>query len=181
MHAYLLVNDYRKDFDKFQWLEFLRIEDKQTLIREHFFTATEASSYLRLIRLFMKFSIINAIIFCNGCCGVMGRMLYMAYNSIPFHWFVLSTVPNAVVFMFATQTASILYNYVILTFFANVMFIRKSFQSLVVQRSALCQYKLKKNKLRQVVKRNLLQFNYIVWNFNLSQANFNYTFSYRSV
>ena len=179
MYAYLVISDYRKDFGKFQWLKFLWIEDEQTLIREHYFTTKEASSYLRLIGLFMKFIRINQILYWNGCFGVMGRMLYMAYNSIPLHWFLLSTLPNFAVFMFNSQVNFILYNYFVLIFFANAMFIRKSLRSLAAQ--SLWRYKLKKGKLRQLAKQNLIQFNFIIRNFQQSQRSFNYLFCYRSV
>ena len=181
MYIYLLVCDYSQDYRKFQWLEFLWIENEQTLIREHYFTAKEASSYLRLIGLFMKFIRINGFFYFSGVCCIMGRVLYLAYNAIPFHWFVLSTVPNVALFIFNTQNAFMLYNYFVLIFFANAMFIRKSLRSLGEKRSALWRYRLKKSKLRLLVKQNLLQFNYIIKAFRESQRNFNFTFSYRSV
>ena len=179
MYIYLLVNDYRKNFDKFKWLEFLRIEDEKTLIRKHFFTAKAAGEYLRAIGLFRQFTRINAALYFFGISGVMIRICYLAYAVVPFHWFILSTVPNVVAYFFMTQNAFTLYNYYVLIFFANAMFIRKSMQSLVAQRSALWRYKLKKSKLRQLAKQNLIQFNYIMKNFKASQRNFNYLFCYR--
>lgn len=181
MNIYLLVSDYRQDFRDFQWVKFLRIEDEQTLIREHYFTAKEARSYLLLIGLFMKFCRVNTALFLFGTFGVMARSLYLAYTVIPFHWFVLSALPNAAGFMFATQNSALLYNFFMMIFFANVMFIQKSLRSLVAQRAALCRYKLKKSKLRRLVKQNLVQFNYIIKNFADCQRNYNYFLSFRLV
>ena len=66
-----------------------------------------------------------------------------------------------------------------LIYFANAMFISKSLQSLIAQRSALLRYKLKKRKLIKLANQNLIQFNYIINNFKASQKNFNYLFCYR--
>lgn len=181
VYIYLLVSDYRQEFRKFQWLAFLRIEDEQTLIREHFFTAKEAGSYLRLIGLFMKFIRINRIFYWYGCFGVMGQVLYEAFNTIPLHWFLFSTVPNVAVYLFMTLNAFEIYNYFVLIFFANAMFTRNSLRSLAERRKTLLLGNPKKSKLRQLAKQNLLQFNYIIKNFRESQRNFNYTFCYRSV
>ena len=179
MYIYLLVNDYRQDFRQFQWLEVLRIEDERTLIRKHHFTAKEASSYLHLIGLFMKFIRINRILYWYGCSSVIWKLLRLAHRTIPLHWFLLSTVPNAAVNLFRILTAFEIYNYFVLIYFANAMFIRKSLRSLVAQRPALLGNKLKKNRMIQLAKRNLLQFNYIIRNFKQSQASFDYTFCYR--
>lgn len=177
----MLISDHRADFRQFQWLEFLRIEDKQTLVRKHYFSVKEASSYLRLIGLFLKFVRINGLFYGFGCSCVVGRLLYEAIRTIPLHWFLLSTVPNVVGVMFNTQNAFRLYNYFVLIYFANAMFIRKSLRSLIAKRSVFLQHKLKKRKLTQLAKQNLIQFNYIIRNFKQTQANFNYTFCYRWV
>ena len=110
MYLYLLVNDHRKNFDGFQWLEFLRI-DEQTLIRKHFFTSKEAASFTRVVGLFRQFTRINEAVYFFGVLGIAVRTLAVAYWEIPFHWFVLGTVPNVVAFMFMTQNAYTLYNY----------------------------------------------------------------------
>lgn len=177
MCVYLLAADARKDYAKFQWLQFLRIEDERTLVKKHFFKRKQAASYLRLVGACIRFVKINELIYILSCFAVMGRVLFLASTNIPLHWFVLSTVPNAVGYLFMTISAFSVYNYFITIYFANAMFIKKSLQSLSSQSLRL--NKLKKSQTRQLCRQNLLQFNYIINNFRQSQRNLNYTFSYR--
>ena len=176
MYIYLLISDFRKSFAKFQWLKFLRIEDEQTLIKKHYFTLKEASSYLRLVRLFIKFIKLNELVYVAGCIGVQGRLVYLSYNHIPFHWIILSTIPNLLLFLFMTRKAFALYYYYVLIFFSQTLFIQKSLRSLRDRRSV--RLPDNKSKLRLLCERNLTQFNYVINNFRQSQRNLNYTFSY---
>ena len=181
MCIYMIHNDRHQNFSKFQWLEFLKIEDEQTLVKKHFFTTKEASNYLHQVRFFMKSLKINELIYAVSCLGVMARMLLLAYSHIPLQWFVLVTLPNVLSYLFMTISAFSIYNYFVLIYFSHAIFIKSSLQSLASQRSALPSDKLKKCKVMQLCRlyrQNLHQFNYILRNFKASQQNLNFTFSY---
>lgn len=179
-YIYLLYYDFKNNFRNFEWLNFLRISNEQILIKEYFFSAKEAKSYLFLIKFFIRAIEINMIMYMIGVSGVIGRVLIMAYLEIPFKWFLFSTLPNAISFSFATYCAYYLYNYFTMIFFANCMFIHKSLKSLSSHYSISSLQRLKKKKLNLFVKQNLKQFNRLLILFKYGQMNFNYTFSYCS-
>ena len=178
MYIYLLFNE--NNLSKFQWLKFLKIQDPRILVEKHFFSYFEAESYLRFVRLFKKLVKQNEFFYIFGCIGVVGRVFSFAFKEIPIYWFLGSTLTNGFVYLFMTSCSYYMYNYFITIYFATCTFSAKSFKSLSSHYPSSSLYQLRRSKLNQLAKQNLIQFNYLIKMFKFGQSNFNYTFSYCS-
>lgn len=177
---YLLKSDNENDHKKFQWLTFLRINNQRHLVKNHYFLKKEAKRYLDLVKMFLIFTKLNILTYLIGCSGVLGRVLYMAFNKIPLFWLFFSSIPISIHIMIMVNLVFYLYNFFLAIFFANCMFICKSLKSLSTCHSSYSLSQFKQTKLNALAKKNLVQFNYLIKNFKDSEANFNYTFSYCS-
>lgn len=177
VYIYLFYYDFKKNFRKFQWLNFLKISNEQILIEEHFFLKTEAKRYFFLIKLAIKAIKVNKFMYFIGSGCVLVRVFILAYHEIPFKWFLFSTLTNAISYVFLMSYAFQIYNYFVLIYFASSMFIYKSLKSISNQYSIYSLKKLEKSKLDQFTRINLIQFNKLITIFKYGQMNFNYTFS----
>ena len=175
---YLLFNE--NNLSKFQWLKFLKIQDQRILVEKHFFSYYEAESYLRYVRLFMKLLKQCELFYIFGSIGVIGRVVFFAYKEIPIYWFLSSTLTNGLEYLFMLISCYFLYNYFITIYFATCTFSAKSFKSLSSHYPSSSLYQLRKSKLNQLARQNLIQFNYLIKMFKYGQSNFNYTFSFCS-
>lgn len=176
-YIYLFYYDFKKNFRKFQWLYFLKLESEKSLIEECFFLKKEAKRYLVLIKFFIKAVKINLFLYSSGNIFLILRLSISAYFEIPFKWLVFSTIPNGFGYLFVSIFDYYLYNYFILIYFANCMFICKSLKSLSNHYSVHELKELEKDKLNSLARLNLKQFNRLIAIFENGQANFNYTFS----
>ena len=178
MYIYLLFNE--NNLSKFQWMKFLKLQDARILVKKHFFSPREAESYLDSLQKFLKMVRMNNDFFLMGCFGVMGRVVFFAYKEIPIYWFLGSTLPNGAVFLLMNGSNYYIYNYFITIYFATCTFSAKSFKSLSSHYPSSSLYQLRKSKLNQLARQNLIQFNYLIKMFKFGQSNFNYTFSFCS-
>ena len=175
-YLYLLINE--NNLSKFQWLEFLKLQDARTLVKKYFFSSTEAKTYLASLQKFVKLVEVNHLFYMLSCFGIVGRVIFVAYREIPFRWFLGSTLTNATIFLFMKYGSNYLYNYYVTIYFATCTFSEKSFKSLSSHYATMSLYQLRNNKLNQLARKNLVQFNYLIKLFKYGQSNFNYTFSY---
>ena len=176
MYLYLFFNE--NNLSKFQWLKFLKLQDARTLVEKYSFSSREAESYLDSLQEFVKLVRINHIFYLVGCFGIIGRVVFFAYKEIPFRWFLGSTLTNATLFLIMNNSNFYIYNYFVTIYFATCTFSEKSLKSLSSHYSSSLLYQLRNNKLNQLARQNLVQFNYLIKLFKYGQSNFNYTFSY---
>ena len=177
-YLYLLFNE--NNLSKFQWLNFLKLQDSRILVQKYFFSSREAESYLDSFQKFVKLVRINHLFYMISCFGVIGRVVFFAYKEIPFHWFLGSTLTNATIFLFMKYGSNYIYNYFVTIYFASCTFSEKCFKTLSSHHSTSSLYQLREDKLNQLARKNLVQFNYLIKLFKYGQSNFNYTFSYCS-
>ena len=176
LYLYLLCNEH--NLSKFQWLQFLKIQDLRTLVKTHFFLPEEAESYLVTINAYIKTVKPSNLIYFVASTGMIGRGLLIAYREIPIYWFLFSSLTNAISFLLFLNTSYFIYNYFVTIYFTSCVFTQKSLRSLSNHYSPFVLGQLKQDKVNQFSKQNLAQFNYLIKMFKYGQSNFNYTFSF---
>lgn len=177
---YFFRNDNDEHLNKFQYLNFLQLGTEE-LTKRHQFTRTEANQFVNRTNAFIKFSKTNRPIYFLGVILGVIRVSIVAYSTIELKWFLFCTLPNLISFLILI---TFIFNIVIsfyLIFALNCLFLVTKLKSISYQHFALLTRLIKERKLNIVVQTNLVHFNQIVQNFNLSQKDFNYSIaSYNS-
>ena len=174
---YLLPNANQKSSKKFQYLNFLRFNNERDLVKQQHFTFREARNYLRTRRFFFNLVKHNMPGYCIGCSFIVLRVVVAAYSTIPFRWFLLSTLPNSISLLFAIISTYSVFNCFNLSFWSACTYCFFRMKSLSHHKPFLCSFgaKLDQKKLRSISKVALIGFNETIVFFKSSMSDFNYT------
>ena len=138
-------------------MQFLKLTTEQELTERYAISKKEARHFLKLVTLCIRISRVNVFFVYAFCLGLHLRVLFVAKSTLSTSAFLFSTLPNFVSFWTVLWTAYQSVNCFFAIFVLTCFFIQKNLKFSAHHKSIV--HLLKKRKLNDLARANLICFN----------------------